>query len=116
MKVEKWVDWDDAPTSDGLQLEWMGGWFNFTEKGQRWQDYLDTFGPELWVYLEAVREDIIAHHRRFSGDAHQHQGEGVPVFTDGKCLCLSFRAWGDLMAAIWSEQDQTDYSYMKFYM
>jgi len=103
MKVEKWVDYGDAPESDELRLGWTGGWFNFKEKGQRWKDYIDTFKPEAVPYLEAVRADILEHGKRFSGDAHQHQGGGVPVFTDGKCICLTFRAWGDLMAAIWSE-------------
>lgn len=118
MNVVRWIDYSDAPTADeSLCLGWLGGWFNAAdEQGQRWQDYLDAFDSTVHPYLEAVRADVVQQHRRVTGEAHQHQPAGVPVFTDGTCFCLSYRAWGDLMAAIWSEHDKKDYGYMNFYM
>jgi hypothetical protein len=29
---------------------------------------------------------------------------------------FSYRGWGDIMAAIWSEEENKDYNYMDFYM
>ena len=113
MQVENWVDFDDVPEERANELGWMGGFFS---NGNRWKDYIENFDGEAVPYLEAVRADIIANARRFSGDAHQHQPGGVPVFSDGKFMRLSFRAWGDLMAAVWSEQENKDYNYMDFYM
>ena len=40
----------------------------------------------------------------------------MPLFSDGKVATFSFRGWGDLMAAIWSEAEDKDYGYMDFYM
>ena len=41
----------------------------------------------------------------------------TPVFDDGTVGSFSFRAWGDLMAAIWNTEENTNkYSYMDFYM
>lgn len=124
LTLEKWIDYGDAPTDDAHCLSWLGGWFNFNPSeedqskytGKRWKDYLDTFQVEVHPYLEAVRVAIVANGRRFNGDAHQHQPGCVPLFSDGKVLCLSFRAWGDLMAAVWSEHEDKDYTYMDFYM
>lgn len=115
MKVQEWVDYDNEIPEDQT-LGWLGGWFNFNEKGQRWKDYLEAFQLEVHPYLEAVRESVIEHGIRITGDQHQHSSDGVPKFSDGKYLLLSFRAWGDLMAAIWSENEDRDYSYMDFYM
>jgi hypothetical protein len=114
--VQEWINWGDRRGSGKDELGWMGGWFNFKEGGKRWKDYIETFTDEAVPYLEAVRADVVAHNRRFTGDAHQHQLEGVPLFSDGKALRLTYRAWGDLMAAIWSEQENKDYHYMNFYM
>ena len=50
------------------------------------------------------------------GDWHQNDPKGVPVFNDGTVAMFSFRAWGDLMAALWAEHEDCDYSYMDFYM
>ncbi len=38
------------------------------------------------------------------------------MFNDGTAGMFSFRAWGDLMAAIWAEHENRDYGYMDFYM
>lgn len=39
---------------------------------------------------------------------------GCPVFSDGTVSRMSFRAWGDFMAAVWSEEEDKDYCYVDF--
>lgn len=112
MKVIKWLtseEAEDIPESIGG----LGGWFNFCESGQRWKDYIGNMPEEQRVYAEALKEEIIINNFRFGGD--QHQIDKVPLFEDGTCGSFSFRAWGDLMAAIWSEVEDKDYNYMDFY-
>jgi hypothetical protein len=46
----------------------------------------------------------------------QREVEGVPVFEDETISTFSYRAWGDLLSAIWSEEENKDYNYMAFYM
>ena len=112
--VVEWVDDSDIP-EDVKLLSWMGGWFNFGPKGQRWQTYLDNFTPTVYPYLEAVRRDVVKNGYRFTGEQHQTQS-AIPKFSDGTYMSLTWRAWGDLMAAIWSEEENVDYNYMNFYM
>ena len=70
----------------------------------------------LYVKLNLIKEDIIKKGYRFSGNFHQFGESGVPVFSDGTCFRASMRAWGRLMANIYSEVDGINYSYMFFYM
>ena len=109
--VVRWAGQDetmDMPCSIGG----LGGWF---EKGMRWKDYIEVIEPELLPYAEAIRESVIRNNIRYTGWDHQHRKDGVPVFDDGTVGSFSFRAWGDIMAAIWSDVDDCDYSYMDFY-
>jgi hypothetical protein len=44
-----------------------------------------------------------------SGRSAQHQYDGItPVFSDGSIFAMTFRSWGDFMAAVWSEEEDTD--------
>jgi len=90
----------------------MGGFFY---NGMRWKDYIKTFSNEVKPYLFALKKEIILKKIRYSGEQHQCGSNGVPVFNDNTRGCFSFRAWGDLMAAIWSTEEDNDYSYMDFY-
>ena len=47
---------------------------------------------------------------------HQNDDHGVPKSDDDTVGLFSFRSWGDLMAAIWSEEEDKDYDYLNFYM
>ena len=98
-----------------ISIGGMGGWFGFDEKGQRWKNYIDSISKEFIPYAEAIKESVIANNIRYSGDEHQNKYDGVPVFDDNTIGSFSFRAWGDIMAAIWSEVENKDYSYMDFY-
>ena len=113
MKVIKWVNWESVEKSEKTHVE-MGGFF---EDGMRWKDFIDRYDEAGVKYFNALRESILERGIRITGDEHQHGGgKYVPVFDDGWTIGFSFRAWGDLMAAIYSEKENKDYSYMDFYM
>lgn len=113
--VEKFVPYEEAEKLPQAPIGGLGGFF---KNGNRWGDYIESFihsdKPEIHasVYFEALKEKIITDNIRNGG--FWHQREGCPVFSDGSAATYSLRAWGDLMAAIWSEQDQKDYSYTEF--
>ena len=113
MKVEKWVDWQQANALEEAGIGGMGGWF---AHGHRWHDYIDQYDIEQRPYVEALRQSIIEKKIKHGGDWHQNDLEGAPVFEDGKSVTYSYRAWGDLLAAIWSTEENKDYQYMDFYM
>ena len=113
MKVVRWISYEQAKDLPD-HIGGMGGFFNFSESGQRWRDYLEGLSEVGKPYAEALRQEILAKKLRFSGGHHQADPEGTPVFEDGSVACFSMRAWGDLMAAVWSEEENTDYSYCDF--
>lgn len=110
------VEWISESEIDGKEaaIGGMGGFFKEGMRGNK--DYFDTFIPEVKPYYEALRKEIIAKGLRITGEQHQYSEGGVPVFSDGKIGSFSYRAWGDLMAAVWSEEENKDYHYMDFYM
>lgn len=110
----KWITNKEADALDEKDnIGGMGGFFNM---GMRWKDYLDSFIEEIHPHLEALRESIIESGIWEDGGWHQNAEEpSVPYWSDGKFGTYSFRAWGDLMAAVWSEHYNRDYCYMSFY-
>lgn len=95
----------------------IGGLGGFFKLGMRWTDYLERCAPEIYVQLEMLRTAIIKQHIKCTGREHQSDIEPfVPLFEDGTVATFSYRAWGDLMAAIWSTEENKDYCYMDFYM
>lgn len=91
----------------------MGGWVD----GEDFDEYLAACGDEALPYVRGLRDWIVREKIRHGGDWHQDDEEGVPVFADGKCATFSYRAWGDLLAAVWNSHERTDrYCYMSFYM
>ena len=94
----------------------LGGFFNFNEEGMRWKDYIEIWIDEAKPYAEAIRESVLQRGSLLTGSEHQRSANGVPLFDDGKVGSFSYRAWGDIMAAIWSEAENKDYNYMDFYM
>lgn len=107
------VSWDLNEVSDNIEtMSWWGGFFNH---GMRWKDYIEEFDEALIPYLEAARQSAIKNKIMAKGEQHQSLGI-TPVFSDGKCFALTFRSWGDFMAAVWSEKKNKDYNYMDFYM
>jgi hypothetical protein len=90
----------------------MGGWAD----GNTWAEYLAEVGPEVAPYAEAFRVAVLARGLREGGDWHQEADDGAPVFSDGTIATFSYRAWGDVLACIYTTEDGTPYSYMDFYM
>jgi hypothetical protein len=94
-------------------VESVGGLGGFFKDGMRWQDYAARNpGP----HYEALRLAIVERGLKRGGDWHQNSDDGCPVFSDGTSGTFTYRAWGDLLAAVWSEHEGRDYSYMDFYM
>ena len=112
MEVVRWANEAESDTME-VSVGGLGGFFNFKAHGMRWNDYLAQMDEADHPRLEAIRRKVLADNIREPGDWHQR--EGYPVFDDGTIGSFSFRAWGDLLAAIWSEQDNLDYNYMNFY-
>lgn len=114
-KVVDWISYDDIGGREEA-ISGMGGFFDFNEKGMRWKDYIEIWKDEVKPYAEAIRESVLQRGSLLTGSEHQSSANGVPLFDDGKIGSFSYRAWGDLMAAIWSEKENKDYNYMDFYM
>jgi len=138
-----WYEAEKYPISIGFMGGWFGtrpdpndhSKFprSLFDASHRWKDYLAFLkevdiermkDQEMWLgrtlnytlqeYAEAFRKEILSIGLWVGGDWHQHQG-GVPLFSDGTVGSWSYRAWGDIMAAIWSEYYDKDYNYMDFY-
>jgi tetratricopeptide (TPR) repeat protein len=112
-RVISWIAFDEAEKDARKDV---GGWGGVIAKGQGWVEYLAAVDPRLKDHYEALREAVISRGLRRGGDWHQHAPDGVAVFDDDAIATSSFRAWGDLMAAIWASEDCRDYGYMDFYM
>lgn len=110
------IGWVSYGSIELLDLPDLGGWGGWIERGQRWADYIDDIEAAKTPYFEALRQDILARGLRRGGDWHQNSAAGVPVFDDGSVATFTYRAWGDLLAAIWADADCRDYSYVDFYM
>lgn len=113
--VKSWIGYAEANEKED-SVGGMGGFFNFSQKGQRWKDYLARQKPDDHSRIEAIRKSVLRKRLRLTGDEHQHSPSGVPLFNDDTVGTFSMRGWGDLMAAIWSEEEDKDYSYIMFYM
>ena len=127
MKIEKWITYQEAEGKEENGLGGWGGWFGYDEMNRgadgrwtmsraRWPDYLDYFEPKARPELEELYQSIVANRIRCTGEEHQSGAVAVPLWDNGKVDTYSMRAWGDLMAAVWSTEDNKDYGYMDFYM
>lgn len=111
MKVVDWIAYDNC----GNYQDSVGGMGGFFKDGMRWRDYIDRYTDEAKPYFEAIRKEVIEKNIKINGAGHQFCDNGVPLFEDNTVGTFSYRAWGDLMAAIWSEHEDKDYNYMDFY-
>lgn len=110
------VDWISYSEAEDLEssIGGLGGFFMDGMRGNK--DYFDALHEHVKPYAEAIRTSVIKYDVRHTGEDHQGGPDGVPLFSDGTVGTFSWRAWGDLMAAIWSEEEDKDYCYMNFYM
>lgn len=112
MKIVEWIDYEEA---EGKEENGLGGCGGFFKKGMRWKDYSKGFTIRGKIKLRILRKEIIKKELKYTGRIHQEGCEAVPLWSNGKVDTYSYRAWGDLMAAIWSTEENRDYSYMDFY-
>lgn len=112
-RVVGWISWIDAETAGRADI---GGWGGVVKQGDDWAAYIAEIGEHHAPYYEALRRAVLARGLRRGGDWHQNAPDGVPLFDDGTVAMLSMRAWGDVMAALWSAEDRRPYSYMDFYV
>ncbi len=111
LHVVEWISCKEADERGLSDMGGMGGWV----QGENWNEYLSQFDSKNHTHLEALRKAVLAEGLRIGGD--DHQAAYVPVFSDGTCAIFSFRAWGDLLAAIYNTHENTsEYGYMDFYM
>lgn len=115
LSVERWIGYDEAEALPEAPLGGFGGWFG-RDAPHRWADYLARSGETIAPYAEALRAEVLRLGLKKGGDWHQEDAQGVPLFSDGTVALFSYRAWGDFMAAVWSEAENRDYQYMDFYM
>lgn len=114
LKITKWIPENESDKYDGNDLGGMGGWF---KDGMRWKDYLENYKEEAWPMLEELRRSILENKIRMTGQEKQDSGQpSVPLWNNNTVTIYSWRGWGDLMAAVWSESENKDYHYMDFYM
>tara|TARA_R110002094_G_scaffold125354_1_gene119626 strand:+ start:397 stop:840 length:444 start_codon:yes stop_codon:yes gene_type:complete len=110
--VVDWIPYDEADALDSN----FGGLGGFFKEGMRWNDYINAFPQESHKYAEALREAILKRKIDISGRDHQNSELcNAPKFSDGTASTFSYRAWGDLLGAVWSEEENEDYNYMDFY-
>lgn len=114
MKIIKWITNNETMGKEENGLGGMGGFF---KDGMRWEDYKNNYKKVAHKMLEELRKSIIENEIKWTGQEMQDNGyETVPLWSNGKVDTYSWRAWGDLMAAVWSTEDNKDYCYMDFYM
>jgi len=113
MKIVKWITYSEARGKKENGLGGMGGWF---KDGMRWKDYKNSYKKIAYKMLETLRKSIIENGIKCTGEEHQQGAKAIPLWDNGKVDTYSFRAWGDLMAAVWSTEENTDYNYLSFYM
>jgi len=115
--VVKWVAYDSPYLKEMEEsIGGLGGWFGFRED-HTWDDYIATVPREYQKYVIALKKECHSKNIKYTGEQHQYSGSGVPVFSDNTYGSFSYRGWGDLMAAIWTDPDKGEYyNYMDFYM
>lgn len=116
LKIVKWITESEIGDKEANGLGGMGGWFGFKQPNT-WKDYLDNFKEEAHPMLEELKRSIIENGVRCTGEEMQDRGDKVvPLWSNGKVDTYTWRAWGDLMAAVWGDHDKKNYNYMDFYM
>jgi len=113
LKIIKFITEDETGDRQDNHLGGMGGFF---QDGMRWKDYKNQYKKIAHANLEELRKKIVENNVRCTGEELQNGYVGIPLWSDDSVSTYSWRGWGDLMAAVWSEHENKDYCYMDFYM
>lgn len=108
LRVIDWIDDSEIKNKSGVGS--LGGWFDET---CTYKDYLKGFTKKGRKYISAIAREVIKEDLKITGE--EHQNGTCPLFNDGTSDSFSFRAWGDLMAAIHQFKNKKPYHYMDFY-
>lgn len=110
------IIWKSFPPERPEGTSNFGGCGGFFDRGMRWKDYLDrAFYAEDHARMEELRAAIVGRPVWRDGSWHQDQADaGMPVWDDGAVFWASQRAWGDLLAAVWSTVLDQDFWYGDF--
>ena len=110
-----WVDCDDISDEEYSGINNIAGSGRHFQKGMRWNNFLEFYDANLHKSLEAIRSSIINSQEKRDWDWHSSSMNGIPRLNNGYFFGASSDRWGDLLAAVWSEHDNKDYSYTSFF-
>lgn len=112
--VEKWVSSVKAEELDADPISWAGG----ITPSPGVVDYLEMFDEEARPYIVAVWDAFDKNQTQVLPTGEMHQAQFTPVFSDGRVMRLTWRAWGDLCAVWWNHRhpDGPRTEYMDYYM
>jgi hypothetical protein len=102
--VVKWISYKEAESKERKPIHKDDFFYSDDHKEKK----------ERNQYYNALKESIIKNKIRFSGTWHQNDPHGAPLFSDGTSATWSMRAWGCILAGIWSDIDGVDYDYVDF--
>jgi hypothetical protein len=88
-----------------------GGFFC---RGMRWREYYDKVPYQYRAHIAAIKTHVVRNQLRHTGREYEKGAAVVPVFADGTTAFFTKRGYADLMAAIWSDVDGVDYSYVHY--
>lgn len=112
-KVHEFISSNDVGDRKDNGLGGLGGWF---QNGHTWQDYENQFTDEGKVLVRELRDKIISHGIACTGEQMDSGARCIPLWDDNTVTGYSWRAWGDLMAAVHNFIDGKPHNYMEFYM
>ena len=87
------------------------GWVDFDSEYPT-RKYQDREFDEI---INKIMVEIGEKNYVFAGHDHQYGSCGAPLLSDGTCFRASMRAWGYIMASVYSGPNGEKLSYMDFY-
>jgi hypothetical protein len=89
-----------------------GGFFNIQKSGMRWKQYINNWKNIMDIErLETIRTYIVVNKIK---SFNRGFNDVNFLFDDDTVAIFSFRSWGDIVAATWSQEDDKDYNYLLF--
>jgi hypothetical protein len=94
---------------DKVTLRIYGGYFQY---GMRWKQYINHWKNIMDIErLEMARTYIISN--KIKSNTTKFSNVNL-LFDDDAVVTFTHRGWGDLLAATWSQEEDTDYCYALF--